>query len=85
MLKRGHKNVGVVFTQYLEVLAILKEGGGKKFTFFKMGGGHKKCYPFLRGGGITCFGKEIWIGSRYYLLAVQYDQNYRVVDIFWCR
>ena len=39
MLKgKPKKGFGVVFPQKQEVLAILKRGGGKKFTHFKMGG-----------------------------------------------
>ena len=41
---------GVVFTRSLEVLAILY-GGAKSFHSLKGGGGHKKYYPVLRGGG----------------------------------
>ena len=44
----GTKSFGVVFTQLLEVLAILK-GGAKVFHSLK--GGRKKLYPVLGGGG----------------------------------
>ena len=53
MLKRGH-SFGVVFTLYLEVLAILKgEGGSKKFPLFKRGWRKKfyhEFYHVLRAG-----------------------------------
>ena len=52
----GRKSVGVVFLQKLEVLAILKVGGGhKKFPPFKRGGGVKRFYPDLRVGGRKTF------------------------------
>ena len=39
---------GVVFTWYLEVLAILKGGGAQKFPLFKRGA--QKVLPCLEGG-----------------------------------
>ena len=53
MLKGGTQICGVVFTQYLGVLAILKGGGGaggvQKVPPFKGGGGgRKKFYPVLK-------------------------------------
>ena len=51
ILKGGcTKGFGVVFTQELEVLAILEGGGGKKFPLFKGGGGRgRKVLPGLEG------------------------------------
>ena len=43
MVKGGRKSFGVVFTQYLEVLAILKGGGG--------GGSAKSLHPLKGEGG----------------------------------
>ena len=40
---------GVVSTQELEVLAILK-GGAKSFHHLKVGGGARKRLPCLKGG-----------------------------------
>ena len=42
--------LGVVLTWVLEVLTIL-DGGHKRFPPFKKGGGAKKFYSVLRGGG----------------------------------
>ena len=50
MLKGGLKNfwgnTKLVFTRYLDVLAILKGGGGgcKKFPLFERGGGGRKTF-----------------------------------------
>ena len=49
MLKGGTKNIGLVFTRLLEVLAILKGEGGTK-SFHSLKGGQNKLYPVLRGG-----------------------------------
>ena len=35
----------------LEVLAMVKKGLDEKCALFKRGGGQKKYYPVLRGGG----------------------------------
>ena len=45
----GHKNVGLVLTRGLEVLAILK-GCAKYFRPFE-GGGAQKVLPYLEGRG----------------------------------
>ena len=50
MLKRGHKSFGVVFTQLLEVLAILNGGGGAKNVSALLKEGREQFYPVLRWG-----------------------------------
>ena len=50
MLKGGTQSFEVVFTQELEVLAIVMgEGGHKRFPLLR-GGGAQQFYPVLRGG-----------------------------------
>ena len=51
MLKGGTKSFGVVFTGYLEVLAILKGGRGTKSFHALKGEGAQKVLPCLEGGG----------------------------------
>ena len=62
MLKGGHNKFGVVFTWYIEVLAILK-GGCKTFPLFERG--DMKCFTLFSvvlflGGGAKSFGPTIF-------------------------
>ena len=50
MLKVGG-SFGVVFTRKIDVLAVLKSGGGGIQPLNGGGGRHKICYPVKRGGG----------------------------------
>ena len=55
----GTTSFGVVFTQYLDVLAILKGGGARSLLSLK--GGPRKVLPCLEGGGGTkSFGPAIF-------------------------
>ena len=47
----GGDSFGVILSWYLEVLAIMKEGGGGAKSFHPLKGGALKVLPCLRGGG----------------------------------